>query len=352
MQTGEIKQLLLSCDDKQKTLWAHANKVREKNIGKKAYFRGIIEFSNYCEKNCNYCGIRSGNTKVHRYTMSISEIEECLDFIAQVRYGSVVLQSGELTSKKSKKFLLQIVQLIHKKYPEFGVTLSCGELDFDILKLLREAGASRYLLRIETSDPEFYAQIHPANHSFPYRVETLKNLKKLGYQVGCGNMVGVPGQTLEHLISDLKFFQEMDFDMFGLGPYVIHEDTPLATPENVKWWHEHKNEIYQRTLNFIALLRILMPDSNIAAATALDVFSPAGRVDALRVGANVIMPVVTPQKYRGDYLLYQGKPCIDEDAMKCSACIQAKVRNAGLVPTLGVQGNSRHYEKRITNQEL
>jgi biotin synthase len=320
--------------------------VREKTIGKNVYFRGIIEFSNICEKDCHYCGIRKSNTKVNRYRMNMDEIKSCLDFVRRAQYGSVVLQSGELTTQTARDFLFNIVRLINKEYPELGITLSCGELDYELLRELRAAGAHRYLIRIETSVPKLYKKLHPADHSLERRVQCLKDLRELGFQVGCGNMIGLPGQTISDIFADLKFFMEMDFDMFGLGPYVIHKDTPLGNPANQKRWNENKEKIFNMALNFIAILRILMPTCNIAAATALDVFEKQGRVMALKAGANVIMPSVTPNKYRNDYLLYQNKPCVDGHAHICSGCVVKKVEIAGLKPVMSERGNSLHYEKR------
>jgi len=346
MKITDIKKYLTATGELQKELFAESVRVRKETIGEDVHFRGIIEFSNYCEKNCLYCGIRCGNEKAERYRMTKEEIKICLAFIDRVKYGSVVLQSGELTSTKDKRFLLEIVQFIHNNYPHLGITLSCGELDFEFLKELYGAGAHRYLLRIETSVPSLYKKIHPEHHSLEKRIETLNDLKKINYQVGCGNMIGVPEQTIDNLISDLNFFQEMDFDMFGLGPYVIHEDTPMGNFENKKSWEENKEQIFQTTLNFIAMLRILLPSCNIAAATALDVFKPNGRIQALKAGANIIMPSVTPQIYRGKYLLYQNKPCIDEHAEDCSACTIRQVNAAKLNPVLGTPGNSLHYKQR------
>jgi len=352
MNDSDLKKYLQAKRTLQTELFNKANKIREQVIGNNVYFRGIIEFSSYCEKNCNYCGIRSGNKKVERYCMTLAEIKESLNFIDKVKYGSVVLQSGELTSPSAKKFLLDMVKLINQNYPNMGITLSCGELDYNFLKELKDAGAHRYLLRIETSNPELYKKIHPASHSFEHRIQTLKNLKKLDYQVGCGNMIGIPEQTIEDLIADLHFFQTMDFDMFGLGPYVIHEDTPLGNTKNKKWWEENKEEIFNTTLNFIALLRILMPTVNIATATALDVFKPQGRILALKAGANVIMPSVTPKKFRYKYLLYQDKPCVDEDPSDCIECTIGKVRMARLNPVLDKQGNSLHYTDRLKVKKM
>jgi biotin synthase len=340
---AQIKGLLASAGEAQAALFLRADAVRRESVGSNVYFRGIIEFSNACEKDCHYCGIRRSNCKVNRYRMSFEEIAEGLAFVNRSGFASVVLQSGELTSRPAIEFLLKVVRHARQEYPDMGITLSCGELSYEVLKRLREAGADRYLLRIESSVPALYRTLHPANHSWTNRVAVLKNLKRLGYQVGCGNMVGLPGQTLDDLVSDLRFFQEMDFDMFGLGPYVIHEDTPLATPETVLWWNENREEIFQKTLRFISVLRLLMPTCNIAAATALDVFTKEGRVRALEVGANVLMPSITPQKYREDYLLYQDKPCVDGHAFICAGCVIKKVESAGLKAAVGERGDSLHW---------
>jgi len=278
--------------------------------------------------------------------MSLEEVISCVAFIDRVRYGSVVLQSGELTYPDAKAFMLTLVRTIRERYPDMGITLSIGEQEKEYLRQLREAGANRYLLRIETSVPRLYRALHPADHSLIRRKRCLRDLRTLGYQVGSGNMVGVPGQTVDDIVSDLLFFREGDFDMFGLGPYVIHDGTPLGTPRNVLWWGENREKIFQMTLNCIALLRLLMPTCNIAAATALDVFHKDGREQALRVGANVLMPSVTPGKYRHDYLLYDHKPCVDGNAEKCSGCIVRKANRADLQPVLGVQGTSKHYLQR------
>ncbi|MCX6153127.1 MAG: [FeFe] hydrogenase H-cluster radical SAM maturase HydE [Candidatus Kapabacteria bacterium] len=344
MNPIEIKKYLLSNAEEQQELFALSNNIREKHIGRNVYFRGIIEFSNICEKNCFYCGIRHDNENVERFRMDYDEIKECLRFIKQANFGSVVLQSGEMTSNGAKDYLLQLVDYIHLTYPEYGITISCGELDYDYLKSLKEAGATRYLLRIETSVRSLYSKLHPSDHSFENRMECLRNMKRLDYQVGTGNMIGIPGQTTDDLLADLRFFQEIDADMFGLGPYVIHEDTPLVNREIKRWWEENRQIIYNKTLNFIAVLRILMPTCNIAAATALDVFNPKGRTEALRVGANIIMPVVTPSMYRKKYLLYQDKPCIDENAEMCAMCTINKVKLAGLNTVLGVRGDSEHFK--------
>lgn len=340
-------QTLLHCKgDEQKKLWAEANAARHTHIGDKVHFRGIIEFSNLCEKNCFYCGIRRDNADVERFRMDIAEIEACLDFIEQAGYKNVVLQSGELTHPSAIEFVIQILDLIKTRYADWGITLSLGELPRNALKQLKDAGATRYLLRIETSVPELYATLHPSDHSWQRRHQVLADLKELGYQVGTGNMVGMPGQTDADLFADLQFFKNEGFHMFGLGPYVIHDETPLATAENKTAWETSKRDILDRTLNFLAILRLSIPKANIAAATALEAIHPLGRVWAMQAGANIFMPSVTPANYRKQYLLYRNKPCVDDDAGKCRDCSAGKVRRAGLVPGLNERGDSLLYAEK------
>lgn len=331
----------------QEELFGLAKKTKEDVFGKKVWFRGIIEFSNICKNNCYYCGIRRDNSKQEHFQMSPKEIMAGLEFIEKANYGSVVFQSGELIADFFQQYLLEIVRMAHDKYPELGITVSCGEQDFDFYKKLREAGTARYLLRIETANKKLYRQLHPQEMSWDNRFECLKNLQKLDYQVGTGVMVGLPGQTMDGLYDDLKFFFDNQFDMFGVGPYVIHKDTPLGgNPEIQKWWLENKNKNFNTFLNFLAILRIIRPNANIAAATACDVFDPLGRIKVLQIAGNIIMPSVTPKDYRDRYLLYDNKPCVDEDPGKCFDCLSRKLINVSLEPVYGEQGNSPFYYQK------
>lgn len=345
-----ILEYLEATGQKQAELFSLSKKIKEATFKNKVHFRGIIEFSNLCQNNCFYCGIRKGNKKTHRYKMSLSEIEQTLDFIDQSDYGSVVFQSGEIQTKVWRDYLLKIVTLTKKKYPKMGITISCGEQDHEFYKKLRQAGADRYLLRIETSNPALYKKLHPKNMSWDNRYKCLQSLKKLDYQVGTGIMVGLPGQKLDDLVDDLIFFKDNKFDMYGLGPYVVHDNTPLVTPSVKKAWKKNKEQIFNRTLNFLAIMRIMFPKANIAAATALDVFNPLGRIKVLEISANIIMPVVTPTKRRKDYLLYEGKPCISEGADDCYDCLTSKIKNWGLEPVFGEQGNSPFYYQKKHGQ--
>lgn len=331
----------------QQELFRLSRQTKESVFSKRIWLRGIIEFSNICQNNCYYCGIRKVNRKQERFKMNKNEILDCLKFIDKANYGSVVYQSGELTSEKFKNYLLEVVEITHQKYPRLGITVSCGELDYEFLKQLKKAGATRYLLRIETSNPKLYVKLHPRNMSWQRRLECLRNLQKLNYQVGTGIMTGLPSQTMEDLINDLKFFVDNKFDMFGIGPYVIHKDTLLGKDRKIQeWWQKNKEKNFNIFLNFLAILRILLPNVNIAAATACDVFDPLGRIKVLRISGNVIMPSVTPRDYRRKYLLYENKPCVDENAGKCQGCIQEKINQAGLKIIFGKQGNSPFYYQK------
>lgn len=345
-----IVNYLKARDEKQKELFCLASAVREETFKNKIHFRGIIEFSNTCENNCYYCGIRKDNQKTKRFKMSLEEIEKCLDFIKKANYSSVVFQSGEIKNQEWQNYLLDILHLARSKYPELGITMSCGEQTYEFYKQLKDAGVDRYLLRIETSNKDLYKRLHPDNMSWNKRFECLQWLKDLDFQVGTGVMVGLPTQTLDDLVDDLIFFKRNEFDMYGIGPYVIHQDTPLATEAIIYDWNYRKNEIFNLALNFLAIMRILFPTVNIAAATAFDVFDPMGRIKVLQNGANVVMPSVTPSSLRKDYLLYENKPCIDEGADKCFFCMTNKIKSVGLEPMFGEQGNSPFYNKRMSEK--
>lgn len=337
--------------DDLKLLFEHSARIKEEQVGNIVYFRGLIEFSNICEKNCYYCGIRKGNTNVKRYNLSDDEIIQAAKFAYENKYGSVVLQGGEL---ESAFFTSRIESLIKKikdvSSGELGITLSVGEQSADTYKRWFAAGAHRYLLRIESSDKELYYKIHPndKNHSFEKRLNALYDLKASGYQVGTGVMIGLPFQNMGNLADDLLFMKEFDIDMCGMGPYVEHTDTPM-------WEYRDTllplQERFVLALKMIALLRILMKDINIASATALQAIDPAGREKALKIGANIIMPNITPGTYRNNYKLYENKPCTDEEASDCVNCLEARIALSG--NKIGYQqwGDSRHFKNKPDNQQ-
>jgi biotin synthase len=330
----------------RKILFEKSRQVKESVVGKKVFFRGLIEFSNICSKDCFYCGIRKSNNKVVRYNASDEEILEACRFAWINRFGSVVLQSGEISSKAFVKRIDNLLKKIKQlSGNELGITLSCGEQSKDTYLRWYESGAHRYLLRIESSNRELYYKIHPETpkHSFEKRIEALQFLRETGYQVGTGVMIGLPFQTLEDLANDLLFFKTTDIDMCGMGPYIEHENTPLYEYSHLL---KSREERFYLTLNMIAVLRLLMPDINIAAATALQAIDLAGREKALTVGANVIMPNLTPCEYRKEYLLYQDKPCLDEDAELCRNCLEARIELAGSEIGYNEWGDSKHFFNR------
>ena len=323
MTTDEILALLRT--DRPDDLFAAAYAEKCTRVGKRVSLRGLIEFSNVCGKNCYYCGIRAGNAKVARYRLSEDEIVAAARQAERARYGSVVLQSGEVASEANTAFVERVVSRLHAEFGDaLGVTLCLGEQSEETYRRWRAAGAHRYLLRIESSNPELYAKLHPASHSWQARVDCLRTLKRLGYITGSGVMIGVPGQTLEDLAGDIAFFAQEDLDMIGMGPFIPHPDTPLGeglamTPD----WKRHQVELGCR---MIAVARLALKDVNIAATTALEALDPQGREKGLLAGANVMMPNVTPAKWRGDYKLYSDKPCQDESADLVGDVLERRIR--------------------------
>ena len=342
----DLVTLLLSEGDERQLLFQQSQKVRINSVGNKVYFRGLIEFSNICSKDCLYCGIRKSNEKVIRYDLTDDEILSACRFAWQNQFGSVVLQSGEISSpaftKRVDRLLSKIKEISNN---ELAITLSCGEQSLETYRQWRKSGAHRYLLRIESSNPELYRKIHPENnrHSFQQRIQALNDLKTAGYQVGTGVMIGLPFQTIENLADDLLFIKQMDVDMVGMGPYIEHENTPLFKSRNTL---KSRQERFNLALKMVAVLRLLMPDINIAAATALQAIDPAGREKALAIGANVLMPNLTPCDYRKEYQLYEDKPCLDENAELCKNCLEARIELSGCEIGYGEWGDSKHFFNR------
>lgn len=341
----EIVELLQTKGEDRTFLLREAQKTKEAIVGKKVFFRGLIEFSNICSKDCLYCGIRKSNKKVIRYNTSDDEILDACRFAWENRFGSVVLQSGELTNQKFVKRIDNLLKKIKQlSNNELGITLSCGEQTRETYMRWFESGAHRYLLRIEASNPDLYYKIHPQTekHSYEKRIEALHFLRETGYQVGTGVMIGLPFQTFDDLADDLLFLKKMDIDMCGMGPYIEHENTPMFQYRHLL---KTKQERFDLALNMIAVLRLMMPDINIAAATALQAIDPAGREKALAVGANIIMPNLTPCNYKKEYLLYENKPCLDEDAELCRNCLEVRIELAGCEIGYNEWGDSKHFRR-------
>lgn len=346
----DLVQLLMSEGTDRQLIFEKAAEIKQKYVGNKVYYRGLVEYSNRCSKNCLYCGIRGGNTKVERYEVEDHEFMGAIEYAWKNNFGSVVIQTGERSDKAFvHKITSLIEQVVKMTNGELGITLSCGEQDEETYRRWFEAGAHRYLLRIEVSNPELYPRYHPNDkkHSYQDRLNCLYLLRKVGYQVGSGVMIGLPFQGYEDLADDLLFLREHDIDMVGMGPYIEHDDTPLAAYKHLL---KPRLERFELALKMVAVLRIMMKDINIAATTAMQAIDPLGREKAIKVGANIIMPNLTPVKYREDYLLYDDKPCIDEDADECKRCLEARIHLAGGDIGYGEWGDSPHFKNR--NKDL
>jgi len=329
-------------------LYDSAYQVKLEQTGKQVYFRGIIEFSNICTKNCYYCGIRRENTALNRFSMAKDEILECAKLAHEYHYGSIVLQAGERNDPDFVDFVADVVLRIKQvSNNELGITLSLGEQSQETYRRWFEAGAHRYLIRIETSNRALYQSLHPEDHDFDRRLACISKLREIGYQVGTGVMIGLPGQTVEDLADDILFFRKMDVDMIGMGPYIVHQDTPLA---NRSLEFDPSRQL-RLGLNMIAATRIALRDVNIAATTALQALDPRGRELGLQAGANIIMPNITHTRYRSSYQLYDNKPCLDENAGLCRACLSHRI--AGIGEDIGYDewGDSPHFHKRVSEKK-
>ncbi len=327
----------------QELLQAAENCLR-RNVGNKVYLRGLIEFSNYCDRNCLYCGLRKNNRNLNRYRLNKDEIVQTAMLAFNYGYHSICLQSGETDDAVDIDFLVEVVEEIKRLSQEedeecrgLRITLSVGELNYHQYKRLWEAGAHRYLLRIESSAPELFKRIHPPSQKLETRIECLRALKDIGYQTGTGVMIGLPGQTAEHLHRDLEFFQEEDVDMLGIGPYILHHAAPLS---KVK---AGQLDPYVTTLKMLAFSRLLMPDINIVASTALQSINSEGLRMGLKAGANIVMPILTPEDIREDYYLYENK-----SYKKVEELIE-EITGCGYTLGLWQWGDSLHYERKVKN---
>lgn len=310
---------LLETNRFDQLLFAEADKVRRSIYGDEVYIRGLIEISNYCKNNCFYCGIRCENQKTHRYRLTPEEILECCDEGYELGFRTFVMQGGE-DSYFSDEIMCGVISRVKKRYPECAVTLSLGERTGESYERMFQAGADRYLLRHETATNEHYAYLHPEKMSLENRKKCLYNLKKIGYQVGSGFMVGSPGQTTENLVADLRFLQELKPDMIGIGPFIAHSETPLKGFENGS---------VELTLRLMAILRLMFPYALIPSTTALGTLSADGRERGLKAGANVVMPNLSPKAVRRFYEIYENKLATGEEAAQSLESLKKKVAAAG-----------------------
>lgn len=317
MNTNEIIDFYKTAD--LETLTEKANSVCEKNYGKKIFLRGLIEFSNYCKCDCLYCGIRRSNSKVYRYRLQPEEILKIVQSGYKRGLRTFVLQSGE-DNYYTNEMLVKIVENIKKiTNNEAAVTLSCGIKTRKEFQELKFAGADRYLIRFETSDPVLHKYLR-AGISFKERIQTLEHIKSCGFETGSGYMVGLPGETEEIRIKNALLCKDLGLDMLGVGPFIPHPETPLKDSK--------VNEI-ELTIKATALARLLLPEVNIPATTAAGSLDSLGREKVLKSGANVLMPNITPSEYKKNYLLYPGKICLDESGFECMGCLAGRATAIG-----------------------
>lgn len=310
-------------------LYRRADDVRREAVGDAVHLRGLIEFSNICRNDCLYCGIRRGNRQVQRYRMTDEELVETAKRATALGFQTIVLQSGEDMHFDQARMCHIIEQI---KRLDVALTLSVGERDYEDYKAFRDAGADRFLMRIETTDRDLYNRLNPGM-SWERRHECLLMIRDLGYELGSGIMVGLPGQTVESIADDLLYLKDIGIDMAGIGPFIPHPETPLAG---------EAGGTLEQALRTMAIMRILMPDINIPATTAMESLHPQGRIMALQAGANVVMPNVTEGEYRRLYELYPGKICVNDTPAHCRSCIGLKIRSIGR--TIG-QGRGGHMKR-------
>lgn len=320
LEQEEWAELLGNFDEELREYAAQkAQKIAQSVYGKQIYIRGLIEFTNYCKNDCYYCGIRRSNQEAERYRLSREDILECCQEGWELGFRTFVLQGGE-DGHYSDDWYVDLILEIKRRYPECAVTLSIGERTREAYQRYFDAGADRYLLRHETADPKHYAQLHPPELSWEHRIECLRQLKEIGYQVGCGFMVGSPGQTPHQLGRDMELIHSIHPNMVGIGPFVPAQNTPFAG---------EKQGSLELTLFLLSLLRIMEKKVLLPATTALGTIHPQGRELGILAGANVVMPNLSPVSVRKKYALYDHKICTGEEAAECRGCLNRRVEGIG-----------------------
>lgn len=338
-QNGTREELLYILDNIDETskeyLVEKANEVRMGTYKNKVYMRGLIEFTNHCIRDCKYCGIRKSNSEAERYRLTIDEIIDCAVLGDKLGYKTVVLQGGEDPYFTDDR-MVEIITKIKSKLPNNAITLSLGERSYESYKKMFEAGADRYLLRHETATKALYEALHP-NASFENRRKCLENLREIGYQIGSGFMVGLPGQNNKSLVDDLIYIKELNPHMCGIGPFIPHRDTPLKN---------EKGGTLEKTVIMLAILRLLLPDTLLPATTSLGTIDPTGREKGIKAGANVVMPNLSPTNVREKYSLYDGKICTGDEAAECRMCIENRMKKVGFEIEV-TRGDSILWEKEV-----
>ena len=320
LSDDELKILIENItDEDMEYLRKKARKKADEIYGKQVFVRGLIEFTNYCKNDCYYCGIRASNKCAERYRLNKEDILNCCEQGHTLGFRTFVLQGGE-DLHYSDDEMCNIISSVKSAYPGCALTLSVGERSYDTYKRWFDCGADRYLLRHETADKEHYQKLHPEKMSFDNRMKCLENLKEIGYQTGCGFMVGSPYQTTECLIKDLRFIKEFQPAMVGIGPYLSHNQTPFAN---------EKNGEVRLTLILLSIIRLLLPEVLLPATTALGTAAGDGRERGILAGANVVMPNLSPVKVRKKYSLYDNKICTGEEAAECKFCLTNRVKSIG-----------------------
>ncbi|MDF2472704.1 MAG: hypothetical protein K0R21_486 [Anaerocolumna sp.] len=293
--------------------------ISKKHFGNKVYTRGLIEISNYCKNDCYYCGIRRSNKNVIRYRLSNEDILRCCEQGYELGFRTFVMQGGE-DSYFTDERMVEIIKEIKSKYPDCALTLSLGEKSYETYLKYYNAGADRYLLRHETANEEHYKKLHPKELSLLVRKQCLMDLKAIGFQTGCGFMVGSPYQTMDHIAEDLLFIKELSPAMVGIGPFLPHHETPFADQEKGS---------YELTLFLLSIIRLMIPNVLLPATTALGTIHPMGRENGILSGANVVMPNLSPVAVRKNYELYDNKICTGDEAAECRMCLQGRMQKIG-----------------------
>lgn len=319
--TYEQLESLLTSEDVEgiKYLHSKAREVADKIYGKDVYIRGLIEFTNYCKNDCLYCGIRHSNRNVSRYRLTDEQILDCCKNGYELGFRTFVLQGGEDPYYTDDR-VCQLIKNIKTRYPDCAVTLSIGEKSKDSYKRFFDAGADRYLLRHETANEEHYNSLHPQEMSLSTRKECLYNLKEIGFQVGCGFMVGSPNQTIQTLYEDLKFIKELQPHMVGIGPFISQHDTPFA---------DKTSGTLEQTLRLLSIIRLIHPQVLLPSTTALGTIHPQGRELGIKAGGNVVMPNLSPTDVREKYQLYDNKICTGDEAAECKNCMANRMKSIG-----------------------